>query len=214
MSATPFNSRLEFLRGEDGALVAIKLHEVRLSYPKIFKAEADKNNPASVPKFSSSFIANLNEADKAELGKFLKQAANQSFKKMLGADRFFAKNGDLSGKPEYEGFTIFNASEGERNPPKVYNRHGMLTKSEREVYSGCIVTAVIRPWVQDNQFGQRINASLLGIRFIADNEPFGAPPVDVASMLGCDPNQAEPVDDVVPGFTPFAGSDDDSSLPF
>ncbi|MBK8772404.1 MAG: DUF2815 family protein [Rhizobiales bacterium] len=214
MSATPFTSRLEFVRNPEGVLQAIKLHNVRLSYPKLFKPEADRNNPSAVPKFGAVFIANLSDAEKGELAKFLKEASAEAFKKMLPADKYFAKNGDLSGKPEYAGCTTFSASEGEKNPPKVYNRHGILTKSEIEVYSGCMVTAVIKPWIQSNTFGQRINASLLGVKFAGDNEPFGPPPVDVATMLGCDPNQADPIDSVIPGFTPFASNDDDSSLPF
>lgn len=212
MSANPFNSRLEFVRNPEGVLQAIKLHNVRLSYPKLFKPEADRNNPASVPKFGAVFIANLSEVEKSELAKFLKDASTEAFKKTIPADKYFAKNGDLSGKPEYAGCTTFSASEAEKNPPKVYNRHGMLTKSEIEVYSGCMVTAVIKPWLQNNSFGQRINASLLGVRFVADNEPFGPPPVDVATMLGCDPNQVDPVDSGIPGFAPNASSDDD--LPF
>jgi len=28
-------------------------------------------------------------------------------------------------------------------------------------------------WAQDNQFGKRVNAELLGVQFVRDGEPFG-----------------------------------------
>ena len=40
-------------------------------------------------------------------------------------------------------------------------------------YAGCYVNAVIELWFQNNGFGKRVNANLLGVQFFKDGEPFG-----------------------------------------
>jgi hypothetical protein len=41
------------------------------------------------------------------------------------------------------------------------------------------VNAVIRIWFQDNEHGQRINASLEAVQFLRKGEAFGATQIDV-----------------------------------
>lgn len=44
---------------------------------------------------------------------------------------------------------------------------------ERAIYSGALVHAKVEFWAQDNSFGQRINCTLLGVRFAGEGERFG-----------------------------------------
>jgi hypothetical protein len=64
-----------------------------------------------------------------------------------------------------------------------------------------MVDAVIRPWAQDNQWGKRVNASLVAVKFAGDNEPFGLPPIDDAELLGVPSGQA-PVVTAAPADQP------------
>jgi len=68
--------------------------------------------------------------------------------------------------------------------PSVFNKAGealiadgklLSTPAEvaRLIYSGCRVHAKVEFWAQDNQFGRRINCTLLGVQFAGDGERFG-----------------------------------------
>jgi hypothetical protein len=47
-----------------------------------------------------------------------------------------------------------------------------LTEDDNKMYAGCYVNAIIDLWVQQNSWGKRINANLLGVQFLKDGEPF------------------------------------------
>ena len=47
-----------------------------------------------------------------------------------------------------------------------------LTEDDNRIYAGCRVNAVIELWAQNNNYGKRINASLLGVQFFKNDEPF------------------------------------------
>jgi hypothetical protein len=48
-----------------------------------------------------------------------------------------------------------------------------LTEEDGKPYAGCFVNASIELWVQDNNYGKRINATLAGVQFYRDGEHFG-----------------------------------------
>jgi hypothetical protein len=57
--------------------------------------------------------------------------------------------------------------------PMVLDRdRSPLTENDNRVYAGCYVNAIIELWAQNNQWGKRINANLLGVQFFKDGEPF------------------------------------------
>jgi hypothetical protein len=71
-------------------------------------------------------------------------------------------------------------SKGEPNtPPKVFRDipgagRVQLSASDGKIYSGCYVYSLGEVYAQDNKFGKRINCEFVGVRFVADGEPFGA----------------------------------------
>lgn len=182
---TPFNSSFVDSMKADGTLI---LKNVRLSYPKLFKAVAmtDANGKPGAPRFGAVFICNFTQEQRKQIGDILIALAQSRLGEgvRLPSDKYCARRGDDTGKPENAGCMVITSSESAENRPTVINRSGRLASGEAEVYAGCMVDAIIRPWVQNNGWGKRVNSSLVAVRFVADNTPFGAPPVDVAAKFG------------------------------
>jgi hypothetical protein len=105
----------------------------------------------------------------------------QEMKVQLPSDRKFMQNGDLLGNPDYAGHYLISASEVRRpalrgrGEDPTTGRAKVLTPEEagRIFYGGCWVNELIRPWPQNNGFGKRVNANLLAVQFVKDDEPFG-----------------------------------------
>lgn len=110
--------------------------------------------------------------------KFIKDA--DAVDPSSGDSLFFPKN------PEYEGHWIVSARSQDQ-PRMRSNRIDpetgkpmRLTSAEalRLFTGGNYVSALIRPWPQDNDFGIRANAELLAVQFKSKGEPFGAGRLD------------------------------------
>jgi len=149
----------------------IMLPNVRLSFPSLFhKAVFDGKET----KFEATFLIDKNEqADKI---KEIKAAIDAAIKEGLkGAklppDKLCMKDGDGIEYAGYAGCMSLKASSQKR--PIVLNRDKTpLTEEDNKLYAGCYVNAIIELWAQNNQFGKRINANLLGVQFFKDGEPF------------------------------------------
>jgi hypothetical protein len=113
-----------------------------------------------------------------EINKLMQAAKIQA----LPPDRKFLRDGDLRpDKPEFVGNYVVSAAE-KRQPalrsrgkdPRT-GRALIVTPQEAAnvFYGGCYVNILLRPWVQNNQFGKRVNANLLAVQFIKDGEAFG-----------------------------------------
>lgn len=76
----------------------------------------------------------------------------------------------------FEGSFYLSTRNSKEQPTCVDRFGGELTKRsdiERILYSGCVVNAKVEIWAQDNNFGRRVNCTLLGVMFAADGESFG-----------------------------------------
>jgi predicted 2-oxoglutarate/Fe(II)-dependent dioxygenase YbiX len=51
------------------------------------------------------------------------------------------------------------------------------------MYAGCYVNAAISIWIQNNQFGKRVNSNLLALQFVKDGESFGGGGVKVNDVF-------------------------------
>ena len=149
----------------------IMIPNVRLSFPSLFhKAVFDGKET----KFEATFLIDKNEqADKI---KEIKAAIDAAIKEglkgaKLPADKLCMKDGDGIEYAGYAGCMSLKASSQKR--PIVLNRDKTpLTEEDNKLYAGCYVNAIIELWAQNNQFGKRINANLLGVQFFKDGEPF------------------------------------------
>lgn len=90
-------------------------------------------------------------------------------------------------KAKFDGFAgNFFISANAKVQPTTVNRQGVQVSAKDGVlYSGCYVLAHISLWTQDNQWGQKINANLLGLQFLRDGDAFsGGPAPSAASDFG------------------------------
>lgn len=92
-------------------------------------------------------------------------------------DRLGVRDGSIKSYDGFgEGMDYINASSDTR-PTVVDRDRSPLTKDDGRPYAGCYCNFRLNPWAQDNQYGKRINFSLLGLQFARDGDRFsGAPP--------------------------------------
>ena len=149
----------------------IKLKNVRLSFPSLFRKAQFQGEET---KYEATFMLDKGEhADEiAEIKAQVKDAIKEHLKgAKVPADKICLKDGDESGRDEYEGHYTIKCSNNKR--PKVIDRDkSPLAEDDGRPYSGCYVNAVLDLWAQNNSYGKRINANLLGVQFFKDGEPF------------------------------------------
>jgi len=152
-------------------MAKIMLPNVRLSFPSLFhKAVFDGKET----KFEATFL--ISKDEQGDKVKEIKAAIDAAIKENLkGAklptDKLCMKDGDGIEYAGYAGHMSLKASSQKR--PIVLNRDKTpLTEDDNKLYAGCYVNAIIELWAQNNQFGKRINANLLGVQFFKDGEPF------------------------------------------
>lgn len=154
--------------------------------PGIFKKSPPANDPKGKARYNCSLILppthkQLDELRGVEL-QLCKEHDWKSgdkgvdvHKRLEKKDRLAVHDGD--DKTKYEGFEgNFFLSPSADTRPTVMHGHTREPISEDDgiVYSGCVVNAKVELWVQDNQWGERVNATLLGVQFVRDGDAFGS----------------------------------------
>lgn len=172
----------------------IKIKQVRLGYPVLFTPKGFKGEDGKegTPKYSATFYLDKkrNKADiaavKAEIAAV--QAASTLAKHKFPAEKVALREvpedkideqGLISGTDIVAADTmVLSASNAKKVP--VVNKNPAQTVSEADdiVYGGCYVNASVSFWVQNNQWGKRINGSLEGVQFFGDADRFGRAPVN------------------------------------
>lgn len=157
---------------------------VRASYPHVFtpyKGDDDKIRFGIVGLFPKG----LEYRDaKDALKDYITDMVRTDLKmKDIPADKKFLRDGDLAGKEEYKGMFSISAGDSKRRPTTLDNRRDPKTGKARvlvrgedddRIYPGCWVNILIRPWSQNHKkWGKRINANLIVVQFVSDDEPFG-----------------------------------------
>lgn len=156
----------------------IMLEKVRLSYPNLFKPRAA--DAKAQPKFSASFLLDKKDDAKqiTELRTAVKKVAGDQWDaKLPKGVRFCVRDGaEKAETPGYGAEVIFISASNEHRVPVVDRARVPLAVEDGKPYAGCYVNATVRLWAQDNQYGKRINAQLLGVQFVDDGEAFGEKP--------------------------------------
>ena len=150
---------------EDGT---IQVKHVRLSYPHLFKPWAQNDDQDK--KYSARFLLSkeTHGAEIKALQQYLTKMMSEKFKARIPLDKLFFRDGDATGKPEDEGHWYISASDSIK-PQVVGKKREPLSEEDDVVYGGVIVNVLIRPWAQDNKFGKRINANLIGVQFVKED---------------------------------------------
>ena len=168
----------------------IKLKRLRVSFVKVFKAEAfrgSKRGPSDGGEKAFSInmlIPKYTDAGKDmhdELRDLIDRVMDDKWgrdKPRLKPDRFCLRDGD---EEDYDGYADhWYVTARNRNRPKIIDADGKtpLVEEDNRPYSGCYANVWIRIWAQDNEFGKRVNASLEAVQFVKDGEAFsGAAPI-------------------------------------
>lgn len=156
----------------------IKLNAVRLSFPQLF--EAKTVNGEGKPAFSAAFlispkdpqIAMINTAITTVAAEKWGAKADAILKTIRAADKTCLHSGDL--KANYDGFEgmMYISARNPLKPSVVDTNRSPLVAEDGRPYAGCYVNAVLELWTQDNNYGKRVNATLMGVQFFKDGESF------------------------------------------
>jgi len=147
----------------------IKIPNARLSFPSLFQ-KSEFNG--QVGKYEATLL--FPKSDKKTYDAVMAgiEACKKENKLKVGADKLCIKDGDDIEYDGYAGHWAIKASNNKR--PTVINRDKTpLVEEDEVIYAGCYVNAIIDFWGQNNSYGKRINANLLGVQFVKDGEPFG-----------------------------------------
>ena len=149
----------------------ISLKNVRLSFPALFHKSVFDGNET---KYEATFLINKDTQSDLieELHVKIKELIKDKLKGVkLGSDKLCLKDGDDYEYNGYANHMSFKASNSKR--PLVIDRDkSPLTEDDNRIYAGCYVNAIVELWAQNNAYGKRINANLLGVQFFKDGEPF------------------------------------------
>jgi hypothetical protein len=147
----------------------IKIKNCRLSFPSVFnKAEFN----GQVGKYEATLLFPKSDTATYDAITAEIEAMKKSNKAKVSADKLCIKDGDEIDYDGYEGMWAVKASNSKR--PTVLNRDRTpLVEDDDVLYAGCYVNGIIDLWYQNNNYGKRINANLLGLQFVKDGEPFG-----------------------------------------
>jgi hypothetical protein len=149
----------------------IKLKNVRLSFPSLFnKAEFN----GDVGKFEATFLINkeTQASTVADIEEKIEAIIKEN-KIKVPSDKRCVKDGDDVDYAGYNGHISLKAANNKR--PLVIDRDkSILVEDDNKPYSGCYVNATVELWVQNNNYGKRVNCNLLAVQFAKDGESFGA----------------------------------------
>lgn len=153
----------------------ILVADVRASYPHLDRKWA-KNPQKDTAAYSLTGIMpnSTHAAARKAILDFCQEMLNDRNKgAKIKADAYFCRDGDQTGKTEYEDAWIVVGRETD-NRPVVLNPD----KSEMDVEdikgtikAGYRVDMLVEPWWQDNEHGKRINSSLRAVRFRREDTP-------------------------------------------
>lgn len=176
----------------------IRVDNVRFSYPHVdkpWKKESDKG----VAKYG--LVGLLPKATHEEA----KSVISQEIKRILAEakivvpnDKKFLRDGDANRDEDDDADGVDNTYAGhwflsarETNRPTLRDNQGRkldpvedLDKILELFYGGAWGHMLIRPWVQNNEHGKRINAGLVGAMFSKDDKAFGQGRIDDSDAWG------------------------------
>ena len=168
----------------------IKLKNVRLSFPNVFKAvafEAGKD-----PRFQAAFLLDPSDKDHAKAIKQIKIEAKRIMTESWGEvpepDEYrrcygLAKNHPKKRKYEgYEGMFYIDTA-NTIAPTLIDRRKQEVVEQDGVLYAGCYVNTNITLWAYDHpKGGKGIAANLRIVQFFKDGDQFGNSKADVDEM--------------------------------
>lgn len=153
----------------------VRLRDVRLSFPSLFKAKAFADGQEA--RFGANFLLHKENDAKQIVQTNNAVEAAIAAKWPKGRPKGLKIGLHEAEEKDYEGYDedhLFLSSSNTRRPLVVdRDPRRPLVESDGRPYAGCFVNATVRAWAQDNQFGKRVNFSLEAVQFVRDGEAFG-----------------------------------------
>lgn len=156
------------------------LSNVRLAFPELW--EAKQVNGEGEPAFSCSLLLPRDHPQVAEVRKLEDEVGKEQWKdkwpaikkEIVANNRLAMKDGDA--KASYDGFPDhwFISARNPGRPTVVDRDRTPLLPKDGRPYAGCYVTVKLELWAQDNKYGKRINAKVLGVQYLRKGNAFGA----------------------------------------
>lgn len=165
-----------YAKGYDDGTILVR--HVRLSYPNIIKPFEGENDDGK-KQLRYSVVGLLpkdtHKAAALRISAHIKQMIAEAKVDGIGKDKRFLRDGDDSGKADYEGHYTVAAGETRRPEMRGPRKGEVWTDAdEAKLYGGCYGNILIRPWLQQHKkYGKRVNAGLVAAQFVRDGEPFG-----------------------------------------
>jgi hypothetical protein len=178
------------------AQVVLRLDNVRMSFPSLWKATSVKDGDK--PAFSAQFIFPPEHPCFAVLKQTLVKVAQdqwghgpidigggkmstqgiEQMKALMATNAVCLKNGSMKRSQTGEvldGYVgqWFISARSQTKPSTWDAAKQPITEAMGKLYSGCYVNAVVAIWAQTGQYGKRINAQLMGVQFAKDGDAFG-----------------------------------------
>lgn len=147
----------------------LKIKNARLSFPSLFKRAMFEGKEG---KFEATFLFPKSDTEtydmiKAEIERCAKEA-----KVKVPESKMCIKDGDDFDYAGYEGHWAVKCANTIR--PKLLNKDkSPILEEDGILYAGCYVNVLFDIWIQNNSYGKRANANLLGLQFAKDGEPLG-----------------------------------------
>ena len=152
--------------------------DARLAFPNLFKAKAGPDG--GEPSFSAALIIPPNHPIIPKLNAAFERLAKEKWgekgpaivKQLRAQDRLALHDGATkAGYAGYDGNMFINTRSKMR--PTVVDRNKVpLSEEDGKVYAGCYVNVSLELWAQDNNYGKRVNATLMGVQFFRDGDAF------------------------------------------
>ena len=146
----------------------ILLKDVRLSFPSIFERSVFEGKEG---KYQATFLLpKEDEKGKALIDKLIKEKLQEA-KLKVSREKLFIKDGnDIFEEKGYEGYEDHWALKcsTDKDQFQIMDRDGQTLESKegkKLLYAGARVHGIVGLWIQNNAYGKRVNANLLGIRF-------------------------------------------------
>lgn len=190
----------------------------RFSFFRGFKPKAFR--AGQKPRFENTILLDPTNAAHKEMLKKIHATAKELVAKAGKDWADFEEglcfgSGDKGKKSKYDGYKghwWVSASAQEDSPPQVIDRGLNELKVDAQgrepkfPYSGCYGIMLVTLWLQDNEYGKRINANFKVAQFIKDGAPFSNQQVDVSQHF-------QALEDAPSGGgSSVAGGDDDDFL--
>lgn len=177
----------------------VQIKDIRFNYTNgLFAAQKPQTGEGKA-KFNVVAIGGKQHPQLAEIKAAILAAAETKWpgkgaamvQQLAAQNRICLQDGDgKADKPGYAGNWFINAS-NELRPLVVGPQREPLVVSDGKPYPGSYGNMIVEFWAQDNQFGKRINASLLGVQHVKDGERLAGGGVAAADDFDAIPEQTQ-----------------------